>query len=83
MEEFFEVLSWAQLGIHNKPCGLLNAAGYYDPLITFLDGAVAQDFVKPKHRALLIVESEPVALLDRFEKILAAPTGKRFDPSVT
>ena len=83
MEEFFEVLSWAQLGIHNKPCGLLNVEGYYDPLIKFLDDAVAQDFVKPKHRALLIVESEPTALLDRFEKILAVPTGKRFDPSLT
>jgi len=57
MEEFFEVLSWAQLGIHNKPCGLLNVSGYYDPLIEFLDHAVSQDFVKPKHRALLIVAS--------------------------
>jgi len=83
MEEFFEVLSWAQLGIHNKPCALLNAAAYYDPLIQFLDSAVAQDFVKPKHRALLIVESEPAALLDRFEKVLAAPTGQKFDPSIT
>ena len=83
MEEFFEVLSWAQLGIHNKPCGLLNVAGYYDPLIKFLDGAVTQDFVKPKHRALLIVESEPAALLDRFEKILAAPVGQKFDSSIT
>jgi uncharacterized protein (TIGR00730 family) len=83
MEEFFEVLSWAQLGIHNKPCGLLNVAGYYDPLIQFLDGAVAQDFVKPKHRALLIVETQPIVLLDRFEKILAASARQKFDPSIT
>jgi uncharacterized protein (TIGR00730 family) len=83
MEEFFEVLSWAQLGIHNKPCGLLNVSGYYDPLIQFLDHAVAEDFVKPKHRALLIVESRPATLLDRIEKILAAPTAKKFDPSIT
>lgn len=83
LEEFFEVLSWAQLGIHNKPCGLLNAAGYYDGLIRFLDSAVAQDFVKPKHRALLIVEGEPAALLDRFEKNLAAAAAQRFDPSIT
>jgi len=83
MEEFFEVLSWAQLGIHNKPCGLLNVSGYYDPLIEFLDRAVSQDFVKAKHRALLIVEHEPVTLLDRFAKILAAPPVKKFDPSIT
>jgi uncharacterized protein (TIGR00730 family) len=83
MEEFFEVLSWAQLGLHEKPCGLLNVAGYYDPLIEFLDRAVAQDFIKPKHRALLLVESEPAILLDRFEKKLAAPAAKPFDPSIT
>lgn len=83
MEEFFEVLSWAQLGIHNKPCGLLNVSGYYDPLIEFLDHAVSQDFVKPKHRALLIVEHHPITLLDRFAKILAAPPEKKFDPSIT
>lgn len=83
LEEFFEVLSWAQLGIHNKPCGMLNVSGYYDPLIQFLDHAVAQDFVKPKHRALLIAESQPTTLLDRFEKILAAPAAKKFDPSIT
>jgi uncharacterized protein (TIGR00730 family) len=83
MEEFLEVLSWAQLGIHNKPCGLLNVSGYYDPLIEFLDHAVSQDFVKPKHRALLIVEHDPMTLLDRFAKILAAPPVKKFDPSIT
>ena len=81
LEEFFEVLSWAQLGIHEKPCGLLNVAGYYDPLIHFLDNAVEQEFIKPKHRALLLVESEPATLLDRFELILAARPSKRFDPS--
>ncbi len=48
MEELFEVLSWAQLGLHEKPCGLLNVAGYYDPLVEFLDRAVTQDFVKTK-----------------------------------
>ena len=83
MEEFFEVLSWAQLGIHNKPCGLLNVSGYYDPLIEFLDHAVSQDFVKPKHRALLLVESEPAILLDRFDEMLAAPPVKKFDSSIT
>ena len=83
MEEFFEVLSWAQLGLHNKPCGLLNIGGYYDSLIEFLDHAVAEDFVKPKHRALLIVENQVVKLLDRFEATIGAPVAKKFDPSIT
>ena len=83
MEEFFEVLSWAQLGLHDKPCGLLNVAGYYDRMIQFLDHAVSEDFLKPKHRALLIVESQPSILLDRFEEITAAPTAKQFDSSIT
>ncbi len=83
MEELFEVLSWAQLGLHEKPCGLLNVAGYYDPLIQFLDHAVEQDFIKPKHRALMIVESEPGRLLDRFAQLLAARPVKKFEAKVT
>ena len=83
MEEFFEVLSWAQLGIHAKPCGLLNVSGYYDPLIQFLDHAVSEDFIKPKHRALMIVEEEPEKLLDRFVKIWQSHAPRRFDPTVT
>jgi len=84
MEEFFEVLSWAQLGLHEKPCALLNVAGYYDPLIQFLDHAVEQDFIKPRHRALLVVENDAGRLLDRFDALIAfRPTEKRFDPSVT
>jgi uncharacterized protein (TIGR00730 family) len=83
MEEFFEVLSWAQLGLHDKPCGLLNAAGYYDPLIQFLDHAVTADFIKPKHRALMIVEEQPATLLDLFEQAWRARSPKPFDPTVT
>lgn len=65
-EEIFEIWTWAQLGIHAKPCGLLNVAGYYDALSTFLDHAAAEQFLKPPHRSLLIVEQAPQALLDRF-----------------
>ena len=83
MEEFFEVLSWAQLGIHNKPCGLLNVGGYYDHLIQFMDHALAQDFLKAKHRALLIVEDEPSKLLGRFEEFIAGHSVQRFDPRRT
>lgn len=70
MEEFFEVLSWAQLGIHRKPCGLLNTGGYYDPLIEFLDHAVEHDFLKQKHRSLLILAREPPEILSRFEAFI-------------
>ena len=83
MEEFFEVLSWAQLGIHNKPCGLLNVGGYYDHLIQFMDHALSQDFLKAKDRALLIVEADPARLLDRFERISADHATQRFDPRRT
>jgi uncharacterized protein (TIGR00730 family) len=83
MEEFFEVLSWAQLGLHEKPCGLLNVSDYYGPLIQFIDHAVEQDFIKPKHRALLVVESHPAKMLDRFAAMLAARPAKPFDSSIT
>ena len=83
LEEFFEVLSWAQLGIHNKPCGLLNVAGYFRHLIQFVDYAVEQDFLKPKHRSLLLVEEEPRSLLDCFEQFFGTHAGKRFDRSKT
>jgi uncharacterized protein (TIGR00730 family) len=83
MEEFFEVLSWAQLGLHDKPCGLLNVSDYYNPLIQFLDHAVSDDFIKPKHRALMLVEDQAAKLLDRFEQSWRARSPKPFDSTVT
>ena len=77
LEEIFEIWTWAQLGIHTKPCGLLNAAGYFDALTTFLDHAVAEQFVKPPHRAILIVEQTPDLLLDRFASY-QAPTVQKW-----
>jgi len=79
MEEFFEVLSWAQLRIHNKPCGLLNAGGYFHDLIQFLDRAVDEDFLKPKHRSMLVIEENPKKLLDRFKEAFAASADRQFD----
>jgi uncharacterized protein (TIGR00730 family) len=64
LEESFEVLSWAGLGLHAKPFGLLDVAGYYQPLLRFLDLAVAEGFLSPKSRALLVVEPEPARLVD-------------------
>lgn len=66
LEELFEIWTWAQLGFHQKPCGLLNVAGYYDALISFLDHVAAEQFVKPHHRAMLMVEADPQLLLDRY-----------------
>jgi uncharacterized protein (TIGR00730 family) len=67
LEEFFEIWTWGQLGMHQKPCGLLNVAGYFDPLLEFLDRAVAEKFVRDVHRQMVIVESDPAILLSRFE----------------
>ncbi len=67
LEEFFEIWTWAQLGVHHKPCGLLNAEGYYDPLVTFLDGMVERGFLKPRHRSMAIVEREVRPLLAALE----------------
>ena len=66
LEEFFEIWTWGQLGMHEKPCGLLNVAGYFDPLLQFLDGAVAEKFVREVHRGMVVVESDPAKLLARF-----------------
>jgi uncharacterized protein (TIGR00730 family) len=75
-EEFCEVLTWSQLGFHPKPCGLLNVAGYYAPLLAMFDHAVAEAFVKPVHRALVLDETEPRALLDRMAAFVPATAGK-------
>jgi uncharacterized protein (TIGR00730 family) len=65
LEEFTEVVSWRLLGLHQKPCGLLNVGGYFDQLLEFLDYAVTQQFIKPVHRANILVEQYPALLVDR------------------
>ncbi|HSW01169.1 MAG TPA: TIGR00730 family Rossman fold protein [Sedimentisphaerales bacterium] len=64
-EEFFEALTWAQLSLHVKPCGLLNAKGYFDHLIRFIDHAVQEGFIHATHRTLMLVADSPQTLLDR------------------
>lgn len=66
-EEFFEVLTWAQLGIHQKPCGLLNVCEYYSELIGFLNRAVGEQFIEPEHRAMVLIDESPEGLLRKFE----------------
>jgi uncharacterized protein (TIGR00730 family) len=65
LEELTEILTWGQLGLHTRPCGLLDVAGYYDPLIAFFDRAVSEGFLRPEHRRRLLVADDPEALLDR------------------
>ena len=64
LEEFFEVLTWAQLGEHRKPCGLLNAGRYYDPLLAVFDHMVSQGFLSEEHRAMVLVQTGPKPLLE-------------------
>ncbi len=66
IEEFFEVWTWAQLSMHQKPCGLLNVCQYYDKLLEFLDHTVTQQFVDNDHRQMIVVENEPIKLIERF-----------------
>ena len=67
LEEIFEIWTWAQLGLHGKPVGLLNIGGYYDELVRFVDHATSSGFVRPEQRGMLIVEPTISALLARFE----------------
>ncbi|MDU0458616.1 MAG: TIGR00730 family Rossman fold protein [Geobacter sp.] len=66
LEEIIEVLTWAQLGFHTKPCGLLNILGYYDGLSSFLNHAVHEQFIKKEHHSMLIIENNPQRLLNQF-----------------
>lgn len=75
-EELCEILTWSQLGLHQKPCGVLNVNGYYNRFLSFLDFAVDEKFIRPEHRGLLISEHDPEALLTRFEEYVPLPKSK-------
>jgi uncharacterized protein (TIGR00730 family) len=64
LEEFFEVLTWGQLGLHQKPCGLLNVEGYFDGLLAFVDHSIGEGFVRREYRPMICVADSPAALLD-------------------
>ncbi|MFM8534331.1 MAG: TIGR00730 family Rossman fold protein [Acidimicrobiia bacterium] len=68
-EEFFEVVTWTQLGLHRKPCALLNVAGFYAPLAAFIDQAVSEGFIKPIHRQMIVVDDNPERLVDSLAKV--------------
>ncbi len=83
LEEFTEIWTWGQLGLHAKPYGLLNVAGYYTPLLAFLDHAVDERFVRPEHRAMVRVAEDPAALLEALETARPAVLPKWIDRTVT
>jgi uncharacterized protein (TIGR00730 family) len=68
LEEFCEVVTWTQLGLHAKPCGVLNVLGYYSPLLAMFDHAVGERFLKPENRALVLARERPADLLQALEE---------------
>lgn len=81
LEEISEIWTWAQLGLHRKAFGLLNVEGYYDPLIAFLDHTVTEGFVKQPHRSMLLVDENPVDLLDSLALYVPPDVEKWIDRS--
>lgn len=79
-EEFFEVLTWGQLGLHRKPCGLLNVHGYFDPLLAFVKHSFDEGFVKREYGAMISVSDSPEGLLDRLARYDAPSIEKWIDP---
>ncbi|GAF20752.1 MULTISPECIES: TIGR00730 family Rossman fold protein [Shouchella] len=67
LEEWFEVFTWAQLGYHQKPCAVLNVAGFYDPFLTMIDHTIEQGFMNPKYKELIIVANSPETLLKQLD----------------
>jgi uncharacterized protein (TIGR00730 family) len=70
LDELFEALTWRQLGLHQKPCGLLDVNGYFDSLLDFLDSSVGECFIRPEHREMMMVAQRPEDLIDQFEAYL-------------
>ena len=83
LEEFTEIWTWGQLGLHRKPYGILDVAGFYTPFLQFLDHALAQGFVRPEHRAMVHVAEDPVALLDAMEHAPPPAMPKYLDRATT
>lgn len=78
-EEFFEILTWAQLGFHNKPCGILNVSNYYDGLLSLCDNAVEEGFLRPIHRKLILDDSDEISLLEKMKEFESPTVEKWID----
>lgn len=81
LEEFAEVLTWSQLGLQRKPCGLLDVADYYRPLLAFFDHAVTEQFVRAEHRDLILADTDAARLLDALDTWTPPPLGTAFNPA--
>jgi uncharacterized protein (TIGR00730 family) len=81
LEEFAEVLTWSQLGLQHKPCGLLNVAAFYRPLLAFFDHAVTERFVRAEHRDLVLADTDAARLLDAFDTWTPPTLHKWLDPT--
>ncbi len=79
LDEFCEIITWAQLGLHRKPVGLLNVAGYFDSFLAFLDHTTAEGFVQPNYRALALDDTDAARLLDRLRTYQPQPVVKWLD----
>ena len=75
-EEFCEVVTWSQLGLHAKPCGVLNVERYYDPLLALFDHAVKEGFLRSDNRTLVLEERDPRRLLEKMSDFQASAVGK-------
>ena len=83
LEEFCEVLTWGQLGLHAKPCGLLNTAGYFDALLAMFDRTVADRLLSTANRSMVLTANEPAQVLDLLTHYQPLPTEKWLDRSTT
>lgn len=79
LDEFCEAVTWTQLGVHAKPCGLLNVSGFYDGLLAFFEHALTEEFLKPTHREIVVAHSDAVALVDRMVAWLPPAVTKWID----
>jgi uncharacterized protein (TIGR00730 family) len=82
-DEFCEILTWAQLGLHHKPCGILNVEGYYDTLLAMFDHSVAEGFLKPAYRPMILADADPVELVAKMQQYLPLVLEKWISKSET
>lgn len=83
MEEFFEILTWGQLGLHQKPCGLLNVAGYFDPMLSLVQHSIDEGFVRREYRSMISVSESAAGLIDLLQTYTPPAVEKWIEPAET
>lgn len=81
LDEFMEAVTWTQLGIHSKPCGILNVNGFFDPLLGLFEMATNERFLRPEHRDLVVMDTDPALLVERLRKWTPVTVDKWLDRS--